>query len=45
MSDYSVEWKGGAPKAMMKKRIPREKISAFIPSQGLVLAVWISGAM
>jgi len=32
-------WNGGAPNAIVKKMIPREKISAVYPLKGTVLAL------
>jgi hypothetical protein len=32
-------WKGGAPNAMVKNMIPREKISAAYPLKGVALAL------
>jgi hypothetical protein len=32
-------WNGGAPNAMVKKIIPREKISAVYPLKGVTLAL------
>jgi len=38
-------WNGGAPNAIVKKIIPREKMSAASPLKGVVLALCTSGAM
>ena len=44
-SDISAELKGGAPKASMKNKTPREKMSVFYALHGKSLAACNSGAM
>ena len=34
-SDYSAEWKGGTPKARMKKTTPRENMSVGYALHGI----------
>ena len=45
VSLLSAEWNGGAPKARMKNKTPKEKISAGTPKHGESLELWTSGAI